>query len=671
MVDPLLNTRSVLVIDDIHVRGKWTDILLGLIKQILLYKKRQPLKSTGSFQQQNERGQNSTSSQNSLKVILCVSPTCLQLVDMLIDFFSDSSSSNNTHQQPLSTGVVLLDNHNTRLAPVDTYYLDKPTNNYMDQAISTLMTIFRDTYLKQNRGGDVLIFMPTKKDVTQFIRNAGNEIHNLSEFKKLSDPPTVFFFPFHDKLTTEEKLELHNNEYFSEGNTWRIIIATSIAENDYALLATGRLCCVIDSGFDKVELSSISTHALRLKPISQSKADIRRSMASHSTQGRIGKCFRLYRHDYAVNAMQSSDDPELLLLRGGEQNNVTMASGFAEILLRLLFFQIQNIATGFEFLPPVILAFGEKESSRESLKSIDNALLHLFFMGCANSEGQLTRIGRLVVQLKGVPIPFARAIIASSAAEVESSTENLDQSESGGGCLYEMVTITAMFLAGGPSSIFFEPSSKQEREQAYKEHGKFQAVEGDAITLLNVYEAYLRQGGGSANGVSRWAANKYLNYRTLLRAEGIRTQLVNDVTRLGIANNSSGRGFKKNAENISERLCRSICKGFFLNAAKKTYSSPSFEHESNHWTGYKSGGKADTGIRYELLNESNSTEGKVLVKPHQSSVGSNPEIGTDKPWVVYTNLREHNNNEWYIEGITVVKREWLASSNFYQEILPK
>lgn len=59
------------MVDDVHLRGKWTDVLLSLIKSVMTY----------------EKGQTSKTRKNDLKLIINVSATCLQLVDQIVDFF--------------------------------------------------------------------------------------------------------------------------------------------------------------------------------------------------------------------------------------------------------------------------------------------------------------------------------------------------------------------------------------------------------------------------------------------------------------------------------------------------------------------------------------------------------------------------------------------------------
>ena len=65
-----------------------------------------------------------------------------------------------------------------------------------------------------------------------------------------------------------------------------------------------------------------------------------------------------------------------------------------------------------------------------------------------------------------------------------------------------------------------KPNSGSASIRARIEHRKFQATEGDLITLLNAYEAF------EENGKSRdWCMKYFLNYKGLLRVAEIQNQV--------------------------------------------------------------------------------------------------------------------------------------------------
>lgn len=617
--DPFLKARSALIIDDVHLRRKWTDVILSIVKNVARYRREQKIV-------------------NGFKTILCISQSCLQLVDQLVKFFLDNEG------QPVVINVVELET--SKSFGIDTYYLDSPTSNYLEKATETVLSLFEHFYFSETNklqaGGDVLVFLPTRLDVNSVLKKASNEIHHLDSFKRLEEQPHIKFFAFHESLSVPELQELRSKDDLETSNVpiWRVIICTSLAENDFTLLESGRVMAVIDSGLEAVRFSLFNKQKTFLRPISQSKAEIRRGMAGNNMLGHVvsSKCFRIYRSDYYTK-LPYNDDPELTVLAGFEDKPCVSNSLLADILIMLISIKIKNPLTQFDFLPPIPLSV--TTSTDEFQGSFRASFLYLFFMECIDSDCGITEIGEIVAQLATIPINFSRSIISANNY----------------GCLNEMVTITAMFLAGGISTIFVNPA-KDERDNALNEHRKFQVCEGDALTLLNVYESYRQNGGASGNGTVKWAASKYLNYRALLRAEGIRTQILRQIENITFPIQSGKLDLK---DKITERLCKCICEGFFLNIARKTVAPDA--------TNYEHGRREnDTGIRYELVNEDNGTDHDItLVKAHDSSVGMIPDLTTESNWVIYTSMVEQRDSEWIIEGLTMVKKDWVMKSKFYQE----
>ena len=84
---------------------------------------------------------------------------------------------------------------------------------------------------------------------------------------------------------------------------------------------------------------------------------------------------------------------------------------------------------------------------------------------------------------------------------------------------------------------------------------KFSCTEGDHLTLLNVYTAFVQRGADKS-----WCGRHFLNFRSLTRATEIRRQLVKYVRRFGVRLVSCG--------DDSEAIRRCIVSGFFANAAR-------------------------------------------------------------------------------------------------------
>lgn len=84
------------------------------------------------------------------------------------------------------------------------------------------------------------------------------------------------------------------------------------------------------------------------------------------------------------------------------------------------------------------------------------------------------------------------------------------------GCSEEITTILAMLQV---QNVFTLPGGGQAALKARVMRRKFEAEEGDLVTLLNVYTAYETQ------KTTSWCHQNFLNHKTLRRATEIRTQM--------------------------------------------------------------------------------------------------------------------------------------------------
>lgn len=567
MVDPLLGRRSVIILEQIHVRSLWGDALLGAMKMILPHRK-------------------------DLRLVLSIAPSCAGMISQLQDYFRPSISGSDV-------GIIPFNIEDAKL-PVETLYLNEACTNYFDKTLEVISDLYNNPGDKYKDGGDFLVFMPTKKDVESLIQKASNEMQATN----------AIFMPYYSSTSINQYQALMNDDYTGDG-IWRIIVATDIADEDFDLLAKGRIIFIIDTGLRIISETNLDNLLTRdtLIPISVARAESRRLMASNG--GLVGKCYRLYTEEYEANEMPKLDFPESFYV------------DLTEFSLRLMSLTIPNVATDFPYFPP-----------SPPMESLSHALEKLYYMNATNTKYELTQRG---IRMADSHLPVMLAGAVAAACELN--------------CAREMLSIAGMVLAGGIDSVFFDPSGREERNLARLEHEKFQVKEGDYMTLLNIYECFKRKGNDTTN----WARDRYLNYRTLLRAQGICTQLQDYLQKQGT--------FPMTAEvkhniNIESRICQSICAGYFLNAAKRTVSPEGSEYGNS------------TGVFYQLLNEkvAEGAGGEMtVVEAHATSVQD-----IEDSCVVYERLVEvtidHATSRWYMKGITSVKNSWLLGTNFYKEL---
>jgi ATP-dependent RNA helicase DDX35 len=94
------------------------------------------------------------------------------------------------------------------------------------------------------------------------------------------------------------------------------------------------------------------------------------------------------------------------------------------------------------------------------------------------------------------------------------------------GCSEEILSIIAMLQV---QNVFTKPSGGQNAIKARIAKRKFEVEEGDLLTLLNVYTAYVKY-----DMCQDWCKKYFLNYKGLRRAHEIRTQMLHLLKRFNI-----------------------------------------------------------------------------------------------------------------------------------------
>eukprot|EP00058_Branchiostoma_floridae_P019398 XP_002604888.1 hypothetical protein BRAFLDRAFT_264370 [Branchiostoma floridae] len=196
-------------------------------------------------------------------------------------------------------------------------------------------------------------------------------------------------------------------------------------------------------------------------------------------------------------------------------------SNFAFVILQLKALGISNILR-FNFL------------SSPPAQIVIRGLEVLYALGALDKDGELTRpLGSNMAEFPLSPM-FAKMLLESGKF----------------GCSEEILTIAAVLQV---QSIFVHPSNR--KIEALRAHHKFAVEEGDLVTMLNVYEAFLKN-----NKSSRWCQQHFLHYKGLVRATMIREQLRKLLVKFDVPMNSS--------EGDVDPICQCIVAGFFANAAR-------------------------------------------------------------------------------------------------------
>ena len=223
---------------------------------------------------------------------------------------------------------------------------------------------------------------------------------------------------------------------------------------------------------------------------------------------RPGKCYRLYTEaDY--RALAPGTIPEM------------QRSNLAGVLLQMKALGITNVVR-FPFLSPPPAA------------AMARGLELLLALGAIGEDGSL--VEPLGARMAELPLEPQQAKMLLESGPM--------------GCSQEIAAIVAMLQV---QHVFVEPRNRRRASQRARLH--FSVHEGDLLTMLNVFLAFLRH-----RQSPQWCSQNFVNYKSLARAVEVRAQLLGFLRRFGLPTVS--------ADGDDAAILRCIAKGYFANAAR-------------------------------------------------------------------------------------------------------
>jgi len=456
---------------------------------------------------------------------------------------------------------------------VDIHYLTDACEDYIERAMKTVFDIHTS-----EPEGDILVFLTGREEIETMLDMIADRLPSLPDPAK-----KVLPLPLYAGLTTEQQMYVFEP---APENHRKVICATNIAE---ASVTINGIVYVIDSGFVKLRAYNPVTgiETLTATPVSKASAMQRAGRAGRT---KAGKCYRLYTEP-AYTSLSEVTVPEI------------QRSNLAPTILQLKALGIDNIAR-FDFLTP------------PPAELVIRALELLYSLGALDTYAKLTRpLGTRMAELALEPM-LAKCLLSAPTF----------------GCLSEMLTIAAMTSLQG--NVWFSHENKKQEETARR---KFAVEEGDHLTLLNVYQAFVTEGRKEA----KWCQQHYLNVKSMTRAVSIRNQLRRYLERFGMDVSESlstgkdgGEVLRVGEQPMQERIRRCLTAGYFAHAARMM---------------------PDGTFR--------TVDGGTTLFAHPSSLMFNRKAD----WVVFTEVME-TGEKVFIRDVTKIEKAWLVeyAPDFYR-----
>ncbi|KPA79954.1 putative DEAH-box RNA helicase [Leptomonas pyrrhocoris] len=252
MNDPDLSTVGAIMVDEAHERSLNTDILLGLLRDVV---------------RRNAQ----------LKVIVA---------SATINAAKFSSFFDNA---PVFTVTG-------RTYPVESFYAEEPVADYVAESAQTVLNL----HMAKPLPGDVLVFLPGQDD----IETCAETLQKCVETAKDQLRP-LLILPIYASLPAKEQARIYER---TPPGTRKVVIATNIAETSITI---DGVVYVVDCGLCKQDFydPQAMVEELRVVPTSQASATQRAGRAGRT---QAGECYRLFTEYTFRNELPAETTPEIL-----------------------------------------------------------------------------------------------------------------------------------------------------------------------------------------------------------------------------------------------------------------------------------------------------------------------------------------------------------------------
>ncbi len=339
--------------------------------------------------------------------------------------------------------------------------------------------------LDNDDDGGILIFLPGEKIIKDCYERLTHQPYSRH----------LHILPLYGRLAKEEQERVFENP---PAGKKKVIISTNIAETSVTI---SDITTVIDSGLAKLNFYNPRTFTSSLIETTVSKA------SCNQRKGRAGRthegtCYRLYsRKDFETREMYTKEE--------------IYRTDLSEVVLRMAELGITDFYD-FDFI------------ASPGKEGIIGAVDTLNMLGALDEDNTLSTIGKLMVKFPLEP-RISRII-------VESILKYPD--------VMNKVLIATSFLSTN-SPYLLPPNEEME---ARKAHHRFQDMQGDFVSYLNMYNAYIQ-----SDNREKFCKKNYLDARVMAEIENIHYQLKE------IVREQLGMPIMENTGNMQDFLCCIAC----------------------------------------------------------------------------------------------------------------